>query len=137
MENQETVATIAELKAAIPDSNAAFRETCVEAGCSVAQAKDRWMDVLRAAIVSERERKVKPTVPGNPIIASPGASAGGSSGNARAEWDEAIKTYMDKGKSFDAAASAVNRERPGLREAMLQEHNAMHSGAWRAMARNG
>lgn len=39
-------ATLAELKAALPDSDAAFRLDCLEKGYSLEQAKDIWMDRL-------------------------------------------------------------------------------------------
>ena len=41
-------ATFLELKAALPKSDAAFREKCQEAGLTVAAAKDHWIDHLES-----------------------------------------------------------------------------------------
>ena len=37
-------ATLAELKKALPDSDAAFRESCIEGGCTLVQAQAEWGD---------------------------------------------------------------------------------------------
>jgi hypothetical protein len=42
---------------------------------------------------------------------------------AKVEWDAAVAQHMSRGLSRTAAIGRVDRERPGLRDRMLREHN--------------
>lgn len=116
------VATIAQLKAACPRSDAAFRERCIEAGCTIAQAKDRYIRSLEAKVDSApsqvgRTRGVQP-------LGSQRPAAGASfRGDPRAAWEEAVAKKVAAGMDHTKARAAVARERPELREAMVAAAN--------------
>lgn len=57
----KTPATLAELKAAIPGADASFREACLEAGASLADAKDRWIAHCESRIDEVEDQLAKAT----------------------------------------------------------------------------
>lgn len=135
-----TTASLAELKAKLPDSTAEFREECLEKGLTLSAAVDAWMDRLRAAVVQERAANNRrqaggtSTIGNRPVPSGGAPNAGGLGGSARAEWDDAVKVHTDKGLTPEEAVRRVNAEQPGLRERMLAEHNAKHGRAFREPA---
>jgi ATP-dependent Clp protease protease subunit len=82
-------ATLAELKA-IPGSDPAFREQCLEQGLSVVAARDRWME-LQAARIERLESGAKLAERGTAAVPTVDSSADSDAppGDAelRAKWD--------------------------------------------------
>lgn len=117
-------ATITELKAAIPDSTAEFRETCMEQGLTVAQAKGIWAAQPKATAKDE---------PQNKRYGSPGVSAGigsgkqsarAATGSAIADFDERVREEMNTRKcSRMTAVQSVAAADPELHKAYLMETN--------------
>jgi len=122
-------ATFTELKNALPHANAEFREQCIEAGLSVAQAKAKWLD-KREADIAARERLVdsqssRPSRPGvEPAPTGYSSSPYDGSGDARSQWNAAIERHVAAGLTRAQAVSKVAHDQPELRERMLEEHNA-------------
>lgn len=142
-------ATVQELKRALPDASAEFRESCQEMGATVQEAKDLWMDELRtkakaqeatiaelkaaqAKISEEAKAASKRTGVEAPGFSVGTQGGGGAGGDARAEWDAKIAEKVQAGMEPTLAARKVNRENPGLRERMLAEHNGAHPREKRA-----
>jgi signal peptide peptidase SppA len=136
-------ASIAELKKALPDSTAEFRESWLEMGATVTEATALWADELRKqnqaqqakitelqAAMDAHAEKAKAAAK-KPGVEAPGFDAGstgiaGGAGDARGKWDAAIAEKVKAGVDPTSAARHVNRENPGLREAMIGAHNATH-----------
>lgn len=123
-------ATLAELKATLPDSDAVFREGCQEAGATLEVAKDRWIAAMHKKHAAQAEEiealKAKAAKPGAPPVGVKGGEKtanGAEFENATAQWNDLVQKQRDRGKSKQAASLAVNRLNPGLREAMVAEAN--------------
>ena len=123
-------ATLKELKAAIPDATAEFREECVEKDLTLAQAKDAWMDHLRAQNENLRS-EVENGKAAAPSAKGPAGSGMGKgkpaaeqAGDPIAAWNEAIKTHTDAGKAKADAIRAVVASDPDLHQSYLAAVNA-------------
>lgn len=125
-------ATLAELKTALPDTNADFREQCLEKAWTLAQAKDARMAQLQAENASQAQELEK--VRTQTTISKPGVdpletgeSASGKEfegGDAVATFDQRVRERMSSGVSRKPAIAAVARQDPVLHEAYLQEVNS-------------
>lgn len=126
-------ATLAELKKALPDAGADFRESCLEMEATVADAKDLWMDKLRAKATAQAdeiaELKAAAKSPGVAPIPSGGTASGppgedvmieeavkAAGGNYRKGLEtlqrKLTKPHMDAGFSAKAAQAKAAREYP-------------------------
>ena len=124
-------ATAAELKAAFPNASADFRLAALEAGLTMPQAKDKYLETLQAAnsslegqlktlqakgnqpSVADRLRADIGTVPG-------GAGAVQNTGGSDPETYEAAITSLlasNPGKPRMWAVAEANKRYPGLRKA--------------------
>lgn len=133
-------ATVQELKAAFPDATSDFREKCLEDGLTMAAAKDRYLDQLRA----EKESRDAELEAANKELAElkkdrggklPGASAvpegkspddeDAAAGytDAKAEVQARKQKLIAGGMSPEAAHAKVMRDDPDLRDAYVAEHN--------------
>jgi len=123
-EDDEPTASVAELKAQIPDSNAEFREQCIERGYTLTQAKDHWTDHLRAQLESrtaERDAMPKSRSVGVMRLTSRSASKSASS-----PAELIAKLRADKiaaGVPRHKAHAQVMRENPDLRDAYVAAKN--------------
>ena len=141
-------ASLKELKTALPKSDAAFRESCLEADMSIEQAKDKWLSKVEAdleasqaqtaqakadadaqAVAAAEAEKAKATKPGvQPLTSSKhgsgGAGADTDAGSATDRWNAAIADQVKLGKSKPQAVAAVARQDPDLRQAYVDEYNA-------------
>lgn len=122
-DNGDEQASIRDLKAAIPDSTAEFREECIEKGYTLAQAKDAHMDTLRAQL-QNRDEQLKTSSPSRGVkrlrSASPKASTSGSPAEQVAELRD---RHIANGLSRSEAHKRVMREHPELRAAYVQAAN--------------
>ena len=120
---QPQVATIAELKSACPGSDAAFRESCLESGLTLAQAQERWIKhqaaELAKATAETKKPKVEPLGEGRASV-----SDGVGGGDSVADFSTRVATKIAAGMSRRAAVAAVAREDPTLHEAFLRQTNA-------------
>ncbi|MFQ5493772.1 MAG: head maturation protease, ClpP-related [Phycisphaerae bacterium] len=123
-------ATVAELKSALPDSDAAFREECIEGGLTLAAAKDRWMDRLRSQVAEHGKKMAELQAAGarsrgvDPLPTR--STADVATGSAAARWDEAVGEKVRAGLSRHEAIKRVGRENPDLRAEYVAEYNATH-----------
>jgi signal peptide peptidase SppA len=149
---EKKAATIVELKAALPDSTADFREKCQESGLTLAEAKDRWMVELReqnkalaaAAAAAKTEaaqaqanaakaQEAGKKGVGVPAVPAGGPGAGSDSGDAAADFEEAVAAEEKRGKKRHEAVKAVAKRDPALAERYEASHNAKF-GRVRAVA---
>ena len=135
-------ATTADLKLAFPDSDAAFREECTELSATLAEAHELWATSVtkantklaednkaQAEKIAELEAaaKAKEEVPGVEALGvSAEADAKGVSGDAAAQWKEALAAKMEVIKDKGRAMAAVVKENPELHQAYLETYNAEH-----------
>jgi signal peptide peptidase SppA len=121
-------ATVSELKAALPDSSAEFREGCQERKLTLAQAKDEWLGELRKQNEELRAKAAKPGSPAVGVTQSEKTSGGESSADgAIGEWNAEVGEVMDRQKcSRSRAIGTVQRARPDLHAAYLEEYNRNH-----------
>lgn len=125
-------ATIAELKAAIPDGTSDFFVQCLEQGHTLSAAKDAWSDRLRAELKSSHEKldaaqaaAKKPGV--EPLAAAPGkAATAATSGDAIADWDRRVAELTAGGKTQAAAIRQLAVEEPDLHAGYLEAYGAAH-----------
>lgn len=111
-------ATFAELKAACVGADAAFLVSQLEASATVDQARNSWM--------AEQNRRIEAAkkLPGVEAVGTKAVPAVQQFGAAKAEWDAKTEALIAKGKSKKEAFSLVDRQNPGLREAMIEQVNA-------------
>lgn len=148
----ETAASVAQLKKALPDATSEFLVECLEHDCTLAQATAEWTDHLRAiskaqateienlkAAAAEAEEKKK-AASKKPGVQPAGATIATSytSSDSIEAWNDAVSEQMSTRKmTRDVAIREVNRKQPGLREAMLREHNTVHGRSKAAAAIEG
>ena len=131
-------ATIAELKSAIPESDADFREACLEGSLTLAQAKVTWQsmaklrDANKALQAENTKAKASPASTSAPVV--PGVEPSGrqpaaaSDGDPIAAWHEEVDAKIKAGMPRMKATAAVNREHPEVRQAYVE---AVNNGAGR------
>lgn len=129
-------ATLAQLKAAFPNADAAFRERCLEQGMSMQQATQYWAETLEARLQAREEElavvKATPKASGNPPV-KPGKGAEAKAqastsdaGGAEERWHAAVKAAEAKGLPRGRAIAQVCKEDPDLHAAYLAAYNARH-----------
>ncbi len=139
---EPVAATIADLKKAFPTSEAAFREECMELKATLADAHELWADHVTKANAKlaednkaqadkiaelEAAAKAKMEAPGVEALGvSAGAEAKGVSGDASAQFKEAVAEKTKAGMNKGEAIAAVVREQPELHQAYLVSYNAEH-----------
>lgn len=122
---QPTAATLGELKSAIPDSDAVFREKCLEQGYTLPQAQTAWMGVLREQVKAKDAElataKSKTVMPGSDGVTTGKMKIVG--GSATEQWDRAVAEKTTAGVSKQRALSMVAKENPDLRARYVSEWN--------------
>lgn len=137
-------ATLTELKAALLNSTADFREAQLEANATLAQAKQAWEVAQRDAEIAtlkaerdaaltakaEADKKAATQATATTPTKKPGVSGLGTegtsqhaSGDAVTEWNAAIKAEMDAGRDKVAATRHVIRSNPQLHESYIAAVN--------------
>ena len=124
------LATLAELKKAIPDADAGFYVQALEAGMTVEEAQARHTD-LRSAQLEAREEQVAKREQGLRLAdrsdsdavpdGTPSAAGGGSDDGG--EFEELVNAKMAGGMKRPAAIAAVCRSRPDLHAEYVEHHN--------------
>ena len=126
---QPTAATLGELKSAIPGSDAAFREKCLEQGFTLPQAQAAWMNVLQEQLKAKDAElsatKAKAAMPGSDGVTT-GKTHAAPTGDAESQWKAAVDAKIAAGFGHDTAVSAVARENPELHQAYLKAYNERH-----------
>jgi signal peptide peptidase SppA len=121
-------ATLAELKGGLPDSDAEFREECIEAGLPLAAAKDRWLDRLREQNKAQAAELATVKAAGGavgvePLGVKPGAGDGEAGGDVIEEFEAAFQKRVDAGMKRDAAMRETVREDPQRHQAYVVAYN--------------
>lgn len=116
---EEEAATLKQLKAAIPDSDPAFRERCLDAGLTLSAAKDAWMGELRSKLASaSKGRGVAP-------LKSSAGVGRANSGNVRDQFEVLVRETMQaRGLSKLKATAHVVRNHKALHEAYIEFVNS-------------
>lgn len=124
---ESTAATLGELKSAIPDSTAEFREKCIEQGFTLPQAQTAWMTVLRDQVKAKdaelTKAKAEKVAPGTEGVAGTKGSPGASGDGPEAEWKAALDAKIAAGFKHNDAVSALAREKPELHKAYIAAYN--------------
>jgi len=127
-----------ELRAVCPGADDGFLLAQLEAGASPAEASAAWLRVLSAlktrtsAELAEKNRELERVRARRSTGLSPveshsaGERASAGWGDPVEAWREKVAEKVARGMSRMAAVQAVVRENPGLREAMLEQHNLQH-----------
>lgn len=135
-------ATLAELKTTLSDSNAEFRELCIESGATLADAQGKWMAKLReqnaklAEQATTQDKKIadmesaakaKEEMPGVEALGA-GATDGTAAapGDPASEWHAAVDAKVKAGMKKGAAIAAVVKEDPALQRAFVASYNTEH-----------
>jgi len=106
-------ATLAELKKAIPDSTADFREKMIEGGATLGDAQEFWAEELRGQLKAAREDigllKAAAKKPGVEPVTSTGKGSGASS--EQEVIDQAVKEHKgDRVAAIGALQRSVKQE---------------------------
>jgi signal peptide peptidase SppA len=130
-----SAASFEELVSALPGADEKFIFAQQKAKATVEQARQAWMTEQAARIEAAQKRaeeaeQAAAAAKKKPGVKPLGGAGEGSSydGDPVAEWNAAIKEKIAGGMSRQRAASAVNRENPGLRESYVAAYNAEHAG---------
>lgn len=115
-------ATIGELKAALPNSTAEFRETCLEQGLTVAQAKGMWASQPKAAASTEAKGN-RYGSPGVSAGIKGGAAASTADGDPVAETNRRVEELMKNGMDRSDAIKSVFRTDRELHQNYLMATN--------------
>lgn len=133
-------ATLTELKSTLPNSSAEFREGQIEAGATLAQAKQAWevaerdaeiakLKAENAALSEQKVQAEKQCVtaqqkkPGVSGLGTAGTETN-ASGDAVSDWNAAIKAEIDSGRDKVTATRNVIRDQPALHQNYLEAINA-------------
>lgn len=133
----QTTATIAELKNAMPNSDAEFQINCLESGLTLAQAQTAWIERLQAKVNAQTsamaaQDQAHALARDNANTVSPGVQAVGcggqyaaASGDPVAAFAAAVTRMMDKNPSMPRhiATQKTCLENPELRKAMVAAEN--------------
>lgn len=123
LESRPHAASLADLKAALPDSDPAFRESCQENSLTLDAAKSKWMARQQEEIA---DLKAKAAAPGVSPLSQKTAAATSTIGDgAVGDFNDLVKKKMSGG-TLDRrqAIVAAAREQPALHEAYLAATNA-------------
>lgn len=116
---EEEAASLKQLKAAIPDSDPAFRERCLDAGLTLSAAKDAWMGELRNKLAAAS--KGRGVAPLKTATAGPRAIGG----NVRDQFESLVRETMQaRGLSKLKATAHVVRNHKALHEAYVEFVNS-------------
>lgn len=99
-QNQGSSATVAELKSKFPDSDAQFREDCIEKGLTVEQAASAWQE-HRAKTLTEQTTTLS------------------------AELEKARTEHAEQVKTFETQVAEVAQERDALKKALAESGSAV------------
>jgi signal peptide peptidase SppA len=120
---EEEAATLKQLKAALPDSDPAFRERCLDKGLTLSAAKDAWMGELRTRLNAATNATAK----GRGVAPLKTATAGPrvNSGNVREQFESLVRETMQaRGLSKLKATAHVVRNHKALHEAYIEFVNS-------------
>jgi signal peptide peptidase SppA len=127
-EQKPKAATLRELKSALPGAEAEFLVGQLESGATLEEAKDAWIveqgDRLAKAEQQAKDAEAKLANGVEPIGDRKTSKREQRDTSAQDEWLIKVRKKREAGHPAHKAASLVNRENPGLREAMLAEVNA-------------
>lgn len=137
VEHVDPAASIDQIKAACPNCDSEFVLSQLERKATVSEAQTAWIakqqEKLQAAEAAKAEAEEKAKQAETP---KPGVKALGTGGTDQAAsfdgdpivaWNEAVENEMKVTRgNRQRAASNANRKNPGLREAMIEAHNAAH-----------
>ena len=121
-------ATLAELKKSIPDSDAEFRESCLEGGCTLVQAQAEWSDRLR-----EQNKKLKADLdeakaatvrPGVKALETRRDAGEADAGDPVERFSAAVGAKVAGGMDRYKAVEAVVRKEPALHREYLLATNS-------------
>ena len=143
-ENQVTgpvVASFDELENALPGADNDFLVAQMKAKATLPQAQSAWMTeqsrrieaaekkAVSAQKAAEAAEKAKAEAEAKPGVEAMNEGKVGESENTAfggdpiAEWKTRLQAKIDAGMPRQQAASRLNKEEPGLREAMVEAHN--------------
>jgi len=124
-------ATIQEIKAACPGITSDKLVSYLEAGKTIEQSKDSWMQELALDLAAKNEELAKAKAEADALAAKATAPKIGvepitektssTSGDARSAWNQAVDEMTKSGMTRVDAIKAVNRRSPELRSAMLAD----------------
>lgn len=117
---EEEAATLKQLKAAFPDTDAAFRERCMEAGMSISQAKDAYIADLLAKLNGGK----KPAAATRGIRPMTGGVAPARGSNPKDEFEARVAAAVARGMTNVNARRAVVAANPKLLEAYVDYINS-------------
>jgi len=118
-------ASLRELKAAFPESNAEWREACLESGATLDQAKDRWIaQVSAAAAVKDAEIARLRKVPASGVDPIGTRATAEEGGDVLVEWHRRVDALRKQGLSQPQAIRQLAVNDPEFHGAYLQAYNA-------------
>lgn len=145
----KTAASYGELKQALPNASAELICECLEAGFSVEEAKDHYMQELEdrnkkaesAAREAEQkaeqeQKKAEAVASGADVIeddVSTTSSKPATAGDPIAQFEAAVQELVDQGMAKHAATAKVSVDNEELRAAYIEAYNQKH-GAVRKRA---
>ena len=112
-EEEDEAASLGDLKSEIPDSTATFRESCLERGLSLDEAKDGWMNHLRAKIRRRDQTLARRPAPQPQIQEDPIAVV-----------NTLVAEKVPAGMPRHKATLSVFKDNPDLRAAYVAATNA-------------
>lgn len=122
-------ATLAELKAKFPESDAVFREKCLEGNFCMASATDAWIAELSSTIAKNdadlEQALAQAKKPGNQPVGTSPASASATEGDPIAAWNSAVATKVQAGMNKATAIRKCVHEDPEGHRAYLDAHNQL------------
>jgi len=125
---QEPVAaTIAQIKAAIPEASSDFLVSCVEQNLSLTQVKDRHLRDQQNQIKAQQEEierlKAEQKTPGVDAVGTTGQSPASDDGDPIAAFTDAVDAKIKAGLTRHKAVAAVVRADPELHAAYVAAVN--------------
>ena len=123
-------ATLAELKAALPDSSAEFREGCLEDSLPLEIANQRWMNELRGQLKAQGAKlesaQAAAARPGVQAVGSTGTAGTAIASNPIDEWNQTVAGYLKQGMNRQTAMAKAVADHPELHEEYLSAYNEQH-----------
>jgi len=123
-------ATLQELRSALVGADSDFLLEQLSENATLQDAQEAWiceqndrLAVAQKAVKEAEEKAAAAASEGVEPIGEQAAKDRGRDGSARDEWNERIEKKVAGGMDRPRAVMAVNRENPGLREAMLAQVN--------------
>jgi signal peptide peptidase SppA len=134
LSTETRAATLAELKRELPESDAAFREECLELEATLADAQKLWIDrqnkalaaaqAAQTAQAAEIERLKATRMGVEPLGTQAPASGAAAGSDPVAEWNRRVAGFEANGVGRSDAVRRVAREDPELREAYVEAANS-------------